>query len=301
MALVVRPLWAHDGQPVAPHDLATAWNFSPPLLISLGAAGWFYGRCLAGRWRHGTRAGNHGLRRQAAFFYSGLLTLGIALISPLDGVSSGLLTAHMVQHLLLIVVAAPLLVWGAPPTLWLWAWPLRTRRQIGRWWQRQHRLRPWWQGLAHPITAWVLHGVTIWLWHVPAIYQQALQVEWLHALEHSLFLATALLFWWAVAHSTPGVSTALLFTTALHSGLLGALLTFARTPLYPLNQGGAPLWGLTPLADQHLAGVIMWGPMGLIYLSMTLVRLAHLLDEPSSGARVPTDANAEVRCDAGQA
>jgi putative membrane protein len=185
----------------------------------------------------------------------------------------------MVQHLLLMLVAAPLLVLGAPPVAIAWAVPQAWRRDLGRWWRRQKGLSSLWRLLTHPAVVWTLHAMALWLWHLPFLYQAALGSELVHALEHGSFLGTALLFWWVVAqrghHSRMGYGLGLLFTftTAMHSGLLGALLTFARQAWYPAYAESAPAWGLTILEDQQLAGAIMWLPAGVIYLVATLALL----------------------------
>ena len=129
----------------------------------------------------------------------------------------------------------------------------------------------------------------MWLWHLPALYEAALANEQVHALEHAIFLGTAWLFWEQVLRPqrrtlfAEGTAILLLFTTALHSGILGALITFAHTPWYRSYGATTAAWGLTPLADQQLAGVIMWAPGGVVYLIAMLaligVRLAQW-DQP---------------------
>ncbi|MGH2524657.1 MAG: cytochrome c oxidase assembly protein, partial [Anaerolineales bacterium] len=185
----------------------------------------------------------------------------------------------MAQHMLLILVAAPLLVLGTPLSPFLLALPAPARTVLGRWWKRTSWARMAWHTLTQPVVVWALHTLALWLWHAPGPYQAALGNESLHALEHFSFLSTALLFWWAVAR-TPGrrtagqgVSTLYLFTMALQSGLLGVLITFAPQPWYPAYAATTPAWNLTPLEDQQLAGVIMWIPAGVVYLIAALVGL----------------------------
>lgn len=119
-------------------------------------------------------------------------------------------------------------------------------------------------------------------WHVPALYQRTLDSGLVHALQHSSFLLTALLFWWSVLPEASlrgrhGVAIMSLFSTMVYTGGLGALLTLARTPWYPAYGEGAPLWGLTLLEDQQLAGLIMWVPGGVTYLLATLWLVAAWL------------------------
>jgi cytochrome c oxidase assembly factor CtaG len=133
--------------------------------------------------------------------------------------------------------------------------------------------------------AWTLHAVAIWLWHAPKLYQATLSSETMHTVQHVSFLGTALLFWWALLHGVPSrlarpATVIYLFTTAVHTSLLGALLTFAPRLWYPLYDATTAPWGLTPLEDQQLAGVIMWVPAGLSYLIAALALAATWLREP---------------------
>jgi putative membrane protein len=281
LALVYRakPAQAHTGQPLAPHDLWQRWNLDWLLLLGLAMSIWLYARGVRQVWR---RAGvGRGVKpAQIAAFVGALVVLAVALLSPLDALSSVLFSAHMGQHLLLIAVAAPLLILGAPPAVWWWALPRSSRRPVARWWHGQQLLHHVLRWITHPLTAWLLHTLALWIWHAPILYQAALDHEAIHALEHLGFFGTALLFWWVLLQpATPGnlhygIGMLLSFTTALHSGLLGALLTFAPSPWIPAYRATAAAWGLSPLADQQLAGVIMWVPAGVVYLATTLSLLA---------------------------
>jgi putative membrane protein len=273
-----RPLAAHAGAPLAPHDLWSAWNLDPAIVLGLATTAWLYNRGLAALWRRAGR-GRGARYSQVIAFYGGLLALAAALVSPLDGLSSVLFSAHMVQHLLLMVVAAPLLVWGAPAYVLVWAAPRRRRRLLARWWRRQAILPAAWQIVSAPLAAWLLHAAVLWGWHAPRLYQAALDDAFIHLLEHASFFGMALLFWWVVLDPYGrglrfATGMLMAFTTALHSGLLGMLLTFAATPWYPGYWLTTAQWGLTPLEDQQLAGVIMWAPAGGVYLATTLTLLA---------------------------
>ncbi|MFW6070007.1 MAG: cytochrome c oxidase assembly protein [bacterium] len=263
--------------PPTPQTIWRAWNADPLLILALLLSAALYTRGLLALWR---RAGpGRGVRRShVAAFAAGLLALAVALLSPLDALSSALLAAHMVQHLLLMLVAAPLLLLGLPPVAAAWALPRSP--QLARWWHRRPLLRRAWRALSHPGAAWLLYAGVLWLWHLPRFYEAALMNDTVHALEHAAFLGAALLFWWALFHARALSSAGgalYLFTTALHSGLLGALLTFAATPWYPAYSVAAYAWGLTPLQDQQLAGVIMWLPGALIYLAAILILLGRWL------------------------
>jgi len=203
----------------------------------------------------------------------------------------------MAQHELLMAVAAPLLVLGRPLVALAWALPRRTHRGAAR---VARAVRPL-HALAEPWTATAIHGTAVWMWHAPALYGLALRSEAAHALQHASFLGTALLFWWAVlgARGRDRLATRLLvlFLTALHTGALGALLTFADRPLIAAYLTTTAPWGFTPLEDQELAGLIMWIPGGVAYLAAGLWLLSGVLraDAPVAtplGAQASSSARA---------
>jgi putative membrane protein len=208
-------------------------------------------------------------------FAGGILTLVAALASPLDALAGVLFSAHMGQHLLLILVAAPLLIAGNPVLAALWALPRPTRARVLHGWRRS-ALRSAWRWLAAPVAAWILHALALLAWHTPALFDAALRHESLHALEHASFLGTALLFWWPIVHPAgrrqlgPGAAVVYVFGMFLLGGGLGALLTFAPVVLYAYGPGVAA-WGLSRLEDQQLAGLIMWIPGGAIYVAAVVV------------------------------
>ena len=216
-------------------------------------------------WRRGGR-GNGVRPWQAACFAGGVSVVALALAPPLDRWAHDAFAAHMLQHLLLVLVAAPLLALGRPLLPLLWALPPGARRSLRRPLSAGRALaaRPAW-----PLLALLLHAAVVWAWHAPALYEAALASAPLHGLEHATMLGSALLFWSAVvasgAHGRVGQTAAVLvvFGTALQSGGLGALLTFAPSPLYPSH---AAARGADALADQQLAGILMWVPGGLVYV-----------------------------------
>jgi cytochrome c oxidase assembly factor CtaG len=267
------PVLAHPGQPPAPHDLWSAWNLHPVLLGGFLLAGWAYRRGRTG-----------GPRRpvdtwRARCFTAALVALVLALVSPLDALSSALASAHMVQHLLLLLVAAPLLALSAPSSAILRGSPLALRRASGRWRRRLGLTHGNLGVLRHPAAVWLLAVGVVWFWHAAAPYDATLDNELLHVLEHASFLATAVLFWQVVvgvrgaARVSGGLGVLLVFTMAMQSVFLSVLLTFARTPWYSGYAATTAPWGLDPLTDQRLAGVIMWIPAGGIYLVVALALL----------------------------
>jgi cytochrome c oxidase assembly factor CtaG len=235
-----------------------------------------YGRGLQALWRHAGRG--RGVRRwQAACFAIGLLTIVIALDSPIDAAAAQLFAAHMVQHLLLMLVAAPLLVLGRPVAVFAWAAPEPARPSF----RRLHILYP----LTLPAVAFVLHSLALWGWHIPRLYDAAVAEPVLHVIEHVSFFGTAALFWWALLGSGRigyGAGVLYVFALALQSTVLGALLTFATTPWYTSHLTTTASWGLTPQEDQQLAGLIMWIPGGIVYLGAGLGLFAAWLKQSST-------------------
>jgi len=279
---------AHAGQPPQPHDLWTAWNLSPLLLTGLALA-W-----LAHRRGRPTGRGRDADVRRARCFAGVLLALAVALVSPLDALAEALASAHMVQHVVLILVAAPLLALSAPSSALLRGSPLAVRRATSRW---RRRLRPADQRLrvaGGPVTVWLLHVAVVWLWHASVPYDAAVANPWLHVLEHATFLVTGIWFWRVIigarggATRVPhGLGILLVFAMAMQSVFLAVIMTFARTPWYTSYATTTQPWGLDPLADQQLAGVIMWVPAGVIYLGVALTLLAVWLRDIDRDAGAP--------------
>lgn len=264
----------------APLDhLARAWSREPGIVVPLAIVGGLYGLGLTRLWRFGIGRGVS--RTQAAAFATGWLVLVAALVSPIHALSEQLFSVHMVQHELLMTLAAPLLVIGRPVVPLVWALPPSGRRLLPRA-LRTGPLKSAWGAITRPFNAWLLHAAAIWLWHMPAPFQATLTSDAVHALQHLSFLGTALLFWWsllAASPSTRGAGVLYLFTTAVHTGVLGALMTFSRTLWYPAYASGAAAWGMTPLEDQQLAGLIMWIPGSVAYLIGALTIAAAWLRE----------------------
>lgn len=283
-------LYLHPGQPVAPHDLWTAWNLDPLTLAGMGTLVWLYSR--------GSRR-----RLNRRWFVIALAALAIALISPLEALSGALASAHMVQHLLLILVAAPALVRSSAGEGVLAGLPSPVRKRFGA--ARlalgltPARIRL----LANPVLIWLLHAAALLFWHAGGPYQAALVSTPLHYLEHATFLLTALWFWQLVlltrhrSADWPGVGLLMVFALALQSVGLALLMTFAESPWYPAYENSAAAFGFTALADQHLAGVIMWVPAGFVYTAVGLGRLWRWLaaiERGSSGMSHQLAKNGDV-------
>jgi cytochrome c oxidase assembly factor CtaG len=256
---------------VAPSDLWRAWSADPGVAFCLGAAAVIYARAAwVARRQSDGRAPSWTM---IASFVAGWTALAIALMSPLDRLGETLFAAHMAQHLMLIVVAAPLIVLGAPPSTWLWALPPHPRRIVAHFATRSPFALHVGRWLTNPPAVLVAHTAALWFWHFPRPYQAALENPWIHILEHTSFFGTAVLFWWVTLHPIGrrrlGFGAAILYVgvTLCQSGALGALLMFSAQPWYPLHAAGDALWSLTPLEDQQLAGLIMWIPAGVVYVA----------------------------------
>lgn len=289
---------AHVGLPPEPHDLWSSWTLSPPLLVSLALTSFAYLRGFR-RSRRAARGTRPTLRRwQAACFGGATATLLVALVSPVDALGTSLLSAHMAQHLLLLVVAPALLVLSAPGYAFAWALPRAARRGLAFVANSAAPLRvarKLWSGLATPLGALLVSTGVVWAWHAPKLYQAALANEAVHVLEHLSFLAGAYLFWHVLIaplgrHRVKGGAAAVvLFGASVQGSALGALMAFSPVPWYGAYAATTTAWGLTPLQDQQLAGVLMWMPLGLVYVLLACVLLWSWLREPpaTSARRAP--------------
>ncbi len=267
-------LSAHEGEPPSPHEIWSAWSFDPGVVISLALTGLLYCR--------GARKSRGVTPLRAASFWTGWGVLAIALVSPIHEAGESLFSAHMAQHELLILVAAPLFVLSRPLPSFLWALPFEWRRRVGQW-SKSAPVQGAWSRLTNPVTAWALHALALWAWHAPALFQSTLRSEWSHAAQHLSFLLTGLLFWWSLLYGQEskgrGAAVLYVFTTALHTSILGALLTFAPVLWYPAYASTAPAWGLSPIEDQQIGGLLMWVPGGVVYLMAGLALFAAWLRE----------------------
>jgi cytochrome c oxidase assembly factor CtaG len=266
---------------------ALAWLLAPPLLLAAVAA-LLHARGVRRQLRVTSAARLGALRWRIVAFYAALATIVAALDSPIDDAVDKLFWVHMVQHVMLMMVAAPLLVLGAP---WLPIWkglPLGARRRLGRWyvrapgWRAIRRAGRW---LSAPLAAFVLFDADLCAWHAPALYELTLRHQAVHELEHVSFLVLGVVFWIQVLDSPPlharldlarGVGYVVAGATVAWA--LAVVLAFAPSPLYPAYAALASRpGGLSAIGDQHVAAGIMWGPGSIPYALFVFVALYRWL------------------------
>lgn len=283
-----------------------AWHFDSLVALNLVLLAAIYGWGLSRIWgRSGVGQGVS--RGQAAAFAGGLLAVLVALMSPLDTLSDDLSWVHMTQHMVLMTIAAPLMVLGAPGLVSLWAVPRRWRLSVARWPRGTATGRSLWQASWNPFLAWGLHAAVLWGWHLPVFYELALYDPLVHDMEHLSFFLAACLFWRMVIdlrshlRLNAGLGVLYLFTTSLHATVLGVFMALSPRPWYPVYEGRTELWRLSPLEDQQLAGLIMWMPACTVYAIAAAILFAiwlRQLENPTGGYAVaphPPEAPATER------
>jgi cytochrome c oxidase assembly factor CtaG len=208
-------------------------------------------------------------------FLAGLAAVAAALSARVHESAETRFWAHMGQHMILIVVAAPLLATGGPAVPFLLLLPRAARRRVSRW-RAWLRMAPGFRLLYRPAAGWLASICALWFWHIPGAYDLALHSDLIHSLEHAVLLLAFWAFWWHVLRAdgeqlSGGVAVLYVFAAMLPASALGAVLTFARSPLYPAQAAAAIEAGRDPLADQQVAGLIMWIPADLLYLVIAVV------------------------------
>jgi cytochrome c oxidase assembly factor CtaG len=244
------------------------WDFAPSVIIgtALLMIGYW---SFTGPLRRRKNWGPPVSRARQLVFYLGTLCMFLALIGPLDGIGDEqLFSAHMAQHMLLSFVAPPLWVIGTPE------WLIRRLVPPG--------ILEW---MVNPLIAFLLFNGAMWIWHVPAFYDAALSYEWLHIVEHLLFMAAGVIGFLPVLKSglstrmTPMLKLMYLFPSMLSCTALAALITLTSHPLYPFYGNASLPWGLTPLSDQQMGGAVMWLPGDMIYMALIVWTFKLLLDQ----------------------
>jgi cytochrome c oxidase assembly factor CtaG len=265
------------------------WSFNPPLVLvaSLAILYWVGSRRTVTPRR--TRREQRG---RSFCVYASLVVLAIGLSSPLDLLSEQLFWAHMVQHVLLLVVAPPLMIMGRP---WVRLWrslALRTRRTLGRSLSVGERMAPvrsTIRTLGSPLPSFLLFSVVLVVWHVPFMFDATLRSETLHALEHTLFFGTALMFWKQVIYSPPlharlnsAQRVAYVVGAMIVSWALAVVLAASPHPLYSVyaHEATRP-GGISALADQQIAAGIMWVPGSITFVIVIFVYVHRWLTPPA--------------------
>jgi cytochrome c oxidase assembly factor CtaG len=230
-----------------------------------------------------SRRGAAGRRFEPIAFVVGWGVLVLSILPPLDNLSIQFFSVHMIQHELMMLVGAPLLILGRPLQRCIAGLPGSLRRRAARALQAD-AMSSAWRILTAPLVAWALHGLAIWVWHMPALYDAAVGNEGIHTLQHAMFVGTSALFWWGMVYGRYGragygAAVFYVFLTVVHTGILGAMMTFAPTPLYPIYAAPAAAYRIDPLVDQQRAGLLMWIPAGLVLTLLGLALFAAWLGE----------------------
>lgn len=250
-----------------------AWGAWVPDPLALGVAGALVIVLRARRPGPSTRGRDRSL-------VAGAVVLVLALVSPVAGLSADLVSAHMVQHLLLVVVAGPLLAAGDPGPALLASLPAPVRRSaVGAWRALPPTAR---RPGAAVVGGGLASALAMWAWHVPALHVAAVEHPVVHLFEHATLLVPAVVYWGGVLHRRSRhrhLLPAIVLTSAVMvmlGGVLGALLTFVPQPLYPVYVPNG--WGLSPLQDQQFAGALLWVAGGPAYTLAAAVAIVRAID-----------------------
>jgi putative membrane protein len=263
--------------------LLLSWAWRPEIILTLGLAAVVH---LLGRWRL-RRRGSAQITSpwRSVAYLAGLVVLGIALMSPIDVLSGQFFFMHMVQHLLLVMVAAPLLLLANPMPIMLWGLPKGLRLEVGRWLRPAATFRRAARSLTAPGLVWLYFVAVLIGWHEPQAYNLALESELVHDLEHLTFFGTAVLFWWHVIGSAPyihrrrgqGLRAGYALSVVPPNAITGVAIAFASAPLYVYYTTVPRLGTMTVMEDQMLAGVIMWIPGSMMYIIAALILIARMV------------------------
>ena len=252
-------------------DFVTAWDLASPFLVLLLLTTAAY---TVGLVRLRPRAGGKSIDiRRVWMAYSAFLLLSMALFGPLDAYAEYLFLVHMLQHLAMALGAAPLLLMAGVMPAFMWSMPRFMRQGVGAEFAVTGMARRAVAFATRPQVAIVLFVGALWIWHIPDFYDAAARNELLHLAEHLSFFTGAMLFWWPIIGPAP-VGTALSYPQRLlylllvvtPSAVLAALVTLAGSSIYAVYDGSNEVWGLDPLSDQRIGGLIMWVPGNFVYL-----------------------------------
>jgi len=276
-ALVAAPVLAHGPAPTEPptlQNLLLGWTFEPlPTLGILGALSWW---TWAVRRVDTLHPANPVPRRRTVAFVGGMVAIAFALLSGIDQYDTTLFSIHMVQHVLLTLVAAPLIALSAPVTLVLRVASPQTRKKWILPVLHSRALR----FLAFPVVAWILFAAAMWVSHFSPLFDAALENPWIHDFEHAIYLITALLFWWPAVALDPApwrmshpARALYVFLQMTQNTFLSVVILNAQTVLYPHYATVQRSWGPTPLEDQQIAAAFMWVVGDMIFLAASFAIL----------------------------
>ena len=264
--------------------LLLAWEWRVDVLLILLGMGWLYlhgwltlrqkGHPIANGWR-------------LLSYSAGLLTIAVALLSSIDRLGGLLFWVHMVQHLLLIMVAPPLLFLASPFPVGVWGLPRQGREWVAIILNRRSKLRSFLRRMGSPAIVWLTFVIMLFGWHDPSAYDAALRLEWVHDAEHLTFFIIGMLYWWQMIGAAPIFSKRLTMPQRLlyaisavpPNMIVGVSLAFATEPMYKHYLTVPRISGLSALADLHLGGLIMWIPGSMMYILAGIVALGYVLQK----------------------
>lgn len=263
--------------------LFSAWEWRLDITLVLVS---FAGLYTTGWWRLHTQRTNPKFanKKRLAAYWGGLVILALSLMSPIDPLGSQLFFMHMIQHMLFIMFAAPLIWLAAPFPFLLWGLPRSWRVPAGTLFTRRSLVGQLLASVTKPAYAWLIFVIVYAGWHDPRLYSMAQRNSWVHDLEHITFFGAAMLFWWHVVGTGPKLHRtpiwgriAMLIGVVPVNAAIGVVIATASEVLYPYYTTVPRIWGFTALEDQSLSGVIMWIPGSMMFLLAVIVLLAGAL------------------------
>lgn len=274
--------------------LLSAWEWRPEVLIVVVPLGALY---LLGwrRLRRQSTTPKLATRLRLAAYLGGLVVVVVALMSPIDRLGSELFFMHMVQHMLLMMFAAPLLLLANPFPFFVWALPPALREPAAGVVTHNPVVRRGLAVLARPDVAWVVYHLLYFGWHDVNAYNAALTHEWVHNVQHVSFFTASLIFWWPVIGSAPHLTRrfpnwgkiAYLIISVPPNMFLGVSIAFSEKVLYTYYESVPRIWGFTLLQDQQLSGAIMWIQGSEMYIVAALIIIARMFGRKGDAHPVP--------------
>lgn len=289
-----------------------SWNWRPDVIIVLALAGTLYIRGWLRLRKRIQKPGQYTGQRRSVWrltaswrpvsYCAGLLVIALALLSPIDTIVQQLFLMHMIQHLLLMMVAPPLLLIANPFPFLLWGLPDILRTPAGRLIRyvvhQDSPIRRFLRATTNPGITWIIWVVALISWHDPFMYDAALTYEWVHDLEHMSFFLASMMLSWHITGAGPRIhkqmslsARAGLIISVIPPNLLtGVVLALASKPFYSYYMSVPRLWGIDVLGDQQIGGVIMWGPGSMMYVIIALILIYRILDREEKKPILPRTA-----------